>query len=383
MRVLFSSTAGHGHVYPMVPLARAFAHAGHEVLWAGHASVGILARDAGLAAVPAGLQGASFTAVIEDLRRRARELPPARRAAFTFPNGFGSALTPPMTADLLALARDWHPDLLVHEQAELASPLVGAVLGVPSVMQSYGGATPPEFITEAGDRLAGLWRDYGVTMPAFAGCFTAPFVDICPPSIRPVPLKHVPVVYELRPVIYSGPEQEHLVIPPGSDPLVYLTLGTVPGATATLATTLNALATLPIRVIATVGPAGDPAALGTQPAHITVSRYAPQVQILPLCDVVVSHAGSGTFLGALAHGLPQLCLPQAADQFRNAELCVRSGAGVAIQPELATSEAITDAVSTLLDDNTVRTNARRVRSEIDAMPTPEQVVALLQGLANS
>ena len=186
-----------------------------------------------------------------------------------------------------------------------------------------------------------------------------------------------------RPVPYAGRDQEQLVKPPGSDPLVYLTLGTIPGATATLATTLDALAALPIRVIATVGPAGDPAALGTQPAHITVSRNTPQTQVLPLCDVVVSHAGSSPFLGALAHGLPQLCLPQAADQFRNAQACVRAGAGAAIQPESVTSEAITDAVSMLIEDDTVRAHASRIRSEIDAMPAPEQVVALLQGLANS
>jgi hypothetical protein len=37
VRVLFSSTWGHRHVFPMVPLARAFAAAGHNVLWAASA----------------------------------------------------------------------------------------------------------------------------------------------------------------------------------------------------------------------------------------------------------------------------------------------------------------------------------------------------------
>ena len=34
MRILFTSPAAHGHVQPMVPLARAAMAAGHEVRWA-------------------------------------------------------------------------------------------------------------------------------------------------------------------------------------------------------------------------------------------------------------------------------------------------------------------------------------------------------------
>ena len=35
MRVLFSSTRGAGHFNPLVPFARAFERAGHELLFAG------------------------------------------------------------------------------------------------------------------------------------------------------------------------------------------------------------------------------------------------------------------------------------------------------------------------------------------------------------
>ena len=68
-----------------------------------------------------------------------------------------------------------------------------------------------------------------------------------------------------------------------------------------------------------VGPQVEPASLGEQPAHVQVEPWVDQAEVLDRCTAVVSHAGSGTFLGALARGLPQLCLPLAADQFRNAE----------------------------------------------------------------
>ena len=61
-----------------------------------------------------------------------------------------------------------------------------------------------------------------------------------------------------------------------------------------------------------------------------------QTSVLPHCTAVVSHAGSGTVLGALGTGLPQLCLPQAADQFRNAAGVSAAGAGLALHPDNAT-----------------------------------------------
>ena len=56
-----------------------------------------------------------------------------------------------------------------------------------------------------------------------------------------------------------------------------------------------------------------------------VERYVPQADVLPLCDVAVGHGGSGSTLGALAHGLPMLLLPHGADQFENAQACAALG----------------------------------------------------------
>ncbi|MEO8572101.1 MAG: nucleotide disphospho-sugar-binding domain-containing protein [Chloroflexota bacterium] len=56
----------------------------------------------------------------------------------------------------------------------------------------------------------------------------------------------------------------------------------------------------------TVGTKGDPALLGPQPDNVHVERYIPQSQLLPHCDLLVAHAGSGALLGALNAGVPIL-----------------------------------------------------------------------------
>lgn len=163
-------------------------------------------------------------------------------------------------------------------------------------------------------------------------------------------------------------------------PLVYLTLGTVNNHLPALAHALDALTGLQARILATLGPNADPATLGTQPPHVTVERWVPQAQVLEHCDVVVSHGGSGTFLGALAAGLPQLFLPQAADQFRNAAAGAGRGAGLRLDPHQTAPEAIAGAVRRLLEVGSFRVAAAEVATEIAAMPSPAEVVPVLAAL---
>lgn len=382
MRVLFSSSPGYGHVYPTVPLARAFLAAGHDVRYAASQDVAPLVQDAGLAFAPAGLSGVALREGRRSVLEPAARLPGEQRAPYVFPRMFGELLTRPMVVDLLALARDWRPELLVHEHGELAAPLAGAVLGVPSVTHSFGGPIPAPILADAGERLAPLWAEHGHDIPPYAGCFTTLYLDIAPPDARIVPIDHISAVQPLRPVPYNGPEPAE---PPAfltdDGPLVYLTLGTVQNTAAALAPAVAAIAELGVRLLVTVGPSAPPAALGKQPAHVTVQQYVPQTMVLPRCAVVVSHAGSGTFLGALTCGVPQLCLPQAADQFRNSEAGTRCGAVLALAPDARTPEAISTAVRTLLDDDSYRRAARRQAEAIAAMPAPEDVVPILAALS--
>ena len=379
MRVLFSSTFGYGHMFPMYPLARAFLAAGHDVLWATSADARDRLEAAGLPAAPAGLAGAELRERVGSLQARVAEVSPQERAAFMYPRLFGETLTPPMAADLLPLATRWRPDLMVHEHGELASPLVGAVLQVPSVTHAFGGGIPPSMLEDAGARLDGLWAEHGQALPPYAGSFTTLYLDICPPSVQSVPLGHVPARQPLRPVADTGRPGGALpdYLEQDGRPLVYVTLGTVQNRLPLLAPAVAALARLPVRVLVTVGPDGDPDALGPQPDHVHVERWVDQPRVLQHCDVVVSHAGSGTFLGALAEGLPQLCLPQAADQFRNSEGARRAGVAAVLHPDESSPEAIAGAVRALLTDDALRRRARGVADEIAAMPSPADVVDVL------
>lgn len=167
-----------------------------------------------------------------------------------------------------------------------------------------------------------------------------------------VPLGHIPRTQPLRPAS-SRAERA----PGDGPPLVYLTLGTVQNRAPVLPVVASALASMPIRVLVAIGPDGDPGQLAGLSDNVRVETWVDQAEVIEQWAVVVSHAGSDTFLGALAAGRPQLCLPMAADQFRNAEGGRRAGAVLVLEPDEVRPESITRAVTRLLTEQSFTVHA--------------------------
>ncbi|MDX6554441.1 MAG: hypothetical protein QOD86_636 [Miltoncostaeaceae bacterium] len=375
MRVLFTTTPGPGHIHPMVPLATAFVRAGHDLAWVVADEVRPKLVREGFEAFAGGRGNVTFAEVEERFPSRGRageELLEAIFAGF-----FGGIRAEAMIEDLLPVARRWRPALVVNDQAELAGPIAAAALGIPNVTHSHGSALPRGLLDAASAVAAPLWRGRGLEPRPFAGTYEHLYLDIYPPSLQTADMSHIPAVQPLRPVAFAtagegdgdwrGEDRDR--------PLVYVTFGTVFNRdTALIGTVVEALRELPVDVVVTLGPQGDPGALGEQPANVRVATYIPQTELLPRCAAVVSHAGSGTFLAAIGHGLPQLLIPQGADQFLNAEAGAKSGVALVLRPGEVTVEGVRDAARRVLDDPAFRDAAVRVREEIAAMPSPEAVV---------
>jgi UDP:flavonoid glycosyltransferase YjiC (YdhE family) len=137
-----------------------------------------------------------------------------------------------------------------------------------------------------------------------------------------------------------------------------------------------------VDILVTVGPEGEPAALGDVPDNVHVERFVAQSAVLPLVDLIVHHGRTGTVLAALEVGLPQLLLPQGADQFFNAQILTEAGAARALSNDAQRLGTITEAVQALFGDSPEREAAARLRNEIGAMPSPTEAVSQLVELAS-
>jgi len=330
MRVLFASLASVGHTYPLVPLAIAVRDAGHEVHFAAGEQVhGPLASN--------GLR--------------------PFRPADSFYEVYAEDLEP-------ELAR-LRPDLVVHEWGLPGAAIAAYRAGIPGLWHGFGRMIPegiglelPTRITDAPGR---------------------PHLDICPPSLQDKDFLATEKRISLRPVPFTQPTEL-----PAWDrqPLIYLTLGTAFGTAGMLTTAIEGLSTLDAHVVVAAGrvPLDQ---FGDVPNNVTVQAWVPQAELLPHVDVVVHHGGSGTMLGALSVGVPQLVLPQGADQFANADALSSAGAALCLLPDELGADAIAELTGQLLRQPSYLDAARAVAEEIARMPSPDDVAHQLPDYART
>jgi UDP:flavonoid glycosyltransferase YjiC (YdhE family) len=376
VRILAVATPGSGHVNPMLPLVEALLAQGDEVTVAAGEDVGGAIARTGATFRRAGRGEMDWFA---DLQARVLHgqpgdgIAPERINHYFVPRVFAEVAAPDMVDDVIALGREVRPDLVLFETYALAGPLAAEVLGVPSVHHLISPMLPHEVMELANDAVSPIWRSFDRSTPGYGGVYQGITIDISPPSLE---AQTVPAGESLPMRPAPPPTTEPVNTNP---PCVYLTLGTFFGVnTDVFRTALSGLAGENVEVVVTVGADNDPAALGDVSANTRVERYIPQVELLPRCSAVVHHGGAGTMYGSLAHGVPQVVLPQGADNFVNGGLLARCGAGVSIGPDEFTPGAVRDAVRLVLADPSYRDTARRLARELAALPEPGDVARALR-----
>jgi MGT family glycosyltransferase len=169
---------------------------------------------------------------------------------------------------------------------------------------------------------------------------------------------------------------------PGDAPLVLASLTTTYMAQEpVLERIAAALGTLPVRGLVTTGPNIDPATIDA-PANVMVVASAPHSAVLPHAAAVVTHAGHGTVIKALAAGRPVLAMPMGRDQLDNAARVQHHGAGLRLAPKAGPAK-IARAVRRLLDEPAFAESARRQAAAIAEVTREDRTVAALEALAGA
>jgi len=361
LRILFTAGPMYGHVNTLLPLALAARRAGHSVAFATGPDLAVHVRRHGLEVWPVGPTHAES----------------GGRAGLSI--DYFVAAAAKRAVELVPRAVSWRPDLVIHEETELAGAVVASATGARQVVHGLGLPLQASMWDALAPGLDALHREWSVGSTA-AAVLSATRLDVCPPSLRPPGELLWPDPQLVRPVAGTALASERLPDALAGLPrarTVHLTLGTVFHEEGALAAALAGLRDLDMNVVVTVGPDVDPSALGRQPDHVHVAGYVPHSLLLPMCSLVVSQGGAGVMLGAIALGLPQLILPQGADQFRNAEAAARAGVALALAPADVTPSRVGSAARTLLDEPAFRTATNQLEKEVAAMPHPDQVLTTL------
>lgn len=369
MRVLFVSSPGIGHIFPLVPLAWALRASGHDVLVATSGS-GLAAAQAGLPVVDV-LPDVDFEAMRAQMIRdrpdiaqvmRTQPLRDVRQAAEIFAR-MSSLIADPV----VGLAQRWHPDVVVQSQLQGAGLLAAAKLGVPAVDHGFGFVRTEAMPALLRGHMAEPFERHGVTdLPRQA------MIDVAPPSM----LEAEPIGWSMAYLPYNGGAAlPDWLTNPSRRPRIAVTLGTVaPRMTGLdpLRNLIDSANRVDAEFVLALGDA-DPAPLGTLPGNVRTTGWVPLNALLSTCRGIVHHGGAGTTLTSLACGVPQLVLPKGADRHINAEAVRRRNAGIVAEADEVTETML----ASLLGDDEIRRASDEVPHEIGTLPTPTHIAERL------
>lgn len=119
-------------------------------------------------------------------------------------------------------------------------------------------------------------------------------------------------------------------------------------------------------VVLQIGKHVTPAELGPVPGNFEVHDWVPQLAVLRQADAFVTHAGMGGSQEGLACGVPMVAVPQAADQFANAETLQRLGVARVLPKEEADAQALLEAVRHVVTDPATAAASAALKAELAA-----------------
>ncbi|MFD7074327.1 macrolide family glycosyltransferase [Nocardioides sp. NPDC059952] len=144
---------------------------------------------------------------------------------------------------------------------------------------------------------------------------------------------------------------------------------------------IEAYATLPgWHVVMSIGTQLDPADLAALPGNVEVHSWLPQRAVLAQADAFVTHAGMGGSSEGLMAGVPMVAVPQAADQFMNADRLVELGVARRLDGEDVTAEVLRTAMLELLDDPTRVARSAQLRADALAEGGTRRAADLIEGM---
>jgi len=156
--------------------------------------------------------------------------------------------------------------------------------------------------------------------------------------------------------------------PANGKPLLYTSLGSLFNNWPDFYRMLfPAVKDLDINVLCSIGKSIRVEELGDVPENVALMRFTPQLEVLRHADFFITHAGTGSVMEAMYHGVPCLCLPQMEEQVFTAGRLKELGAasGVVMRQD-ANADSLREGILRLLSDTEAQKQAKRLSETVRA-----------------
>lgn len=172
----------------------------------------------------------------------------------------------------------------------------------------------------------------------------------------------------LGPSIYERKEENFDYVK-GTKPLVYISLGTIiKGATSFFQNCVEAFRSEDVDLIISVGQQFNIGKLKNIPPNVYVYKSVPQLKVLKMADVFVTHGGMNSVSEALYYGVPMVVIPFVSDQPVNARCVENLGVGKVLTYSEASKTSIKESVLSVLSNLEIKTNTEKIQELIKKAP---------------
>ena len=385
------SFSGIGHLHPLMSLSRELVCRGHQVTFFDRPKAEARVREAGFAFVPIGAETASVktpvgphavwrevSAIRASIARMRREI---ERLFEETPAAVSKAGV----------------DVLLIDEIVLTGPTVAQVLQLPYIVVST--SVPHRFgwrcsFWFSGYRYSASWLSWlqSLLLESSVTRMRGPVrraVDAyrrrgCLGSSRTIwrefpclaqigqmpgwldlPRRRMPSDFH-----YAGPflwraERPHVDFPwhrLDGKPVVYASLGTTRNVqNAILQMIAEACRDLDLQLVISLGDRFESAALRGLPGRPIVTKFAPQLDLVKVARMIITHGGSNTVFEALMEGKPLIVIPMAYDQPAMAARLARLHVAEVLPVMRLSPRHIRAAVIKILNDPNYHDAARKIQ----------------------
>lgn len=172
----------------------------------------------------------------------------------------------------------------------------------------------------------------------------------------------------LGPSIYERKETSFDFVK-GTKPVIYISLGTIlKGAVSFFKMCIDVFGEENVDVIISVGQKFDMKKLKNIPTNIHIYKSVPQITVLKMADVFVTHGGMNSVSEALAYGVPMVVIPFVSDQPVNAEFVEKLGVGKRLEYSCVDRNLLRTTVLSMIENQEINNNLDKVQEMIKDAP---------------
>ncbi|CAG2109293.1 unnamed protein product [Medioppia subpectinata] len=170
-----------------------------------------------------------------------------------------------------------------------------------------------------------------------------------------------------------------LAAKPGA--FVYFSLGSLcPVDVQNMRRLVAILAKSPHRFIVSMGPKHMEYTLGD---NMWGAESVPQIRVLPLVDLVITHGGINTVTESLYFGRPMIAMPVYGEQYDNAQRLQDKGFGLRLDAYKCSEEELLTAIETLLNDRRLAERLAEVSRRIQTDNSLAKVSQLIENFVQN